>query len=482
MNWWLKTFAPGKFLRLQKDQIELESKRARLEYLRSLYEGASRKGRAQNFRALDKGPIGESVEGRTLRDRARFLYRNDGTARRAVRLITAYTVGTGIHPVIKDRNGNRNETLQAIFDRWANSSVCDRRRRHNFYGLQRLHMRTCVRDGESLVVKKINPELVTLGQVPLQILIQECDVIDSSKNDDKIDFQGIRLAEDTAAGYWIYQQGSPADSNNIQSQLMNASDFIHMFEEERAGQIRGISWLAPAIMRLRDIDQYADAELMRRKVAACFSAFVTNSPDIKISDEEMEIFKKIEPGAVEFLSPGQDVKFSSPPNQVDYEPYMRCELQRVASGIGVQYEHLSGNLRDVNFSSARIGQIPFRALVEEWQYLMMIPQTLDRIWNWFVEAAVVSGVAREFEGASCEWIAPRIPMLDVEKETEALKTEVRSGFISLSGAIRETGRDPDVVLREISDDQSKLQELGVVLDSDAGKTSQAGRLHSDTER
>jgi capsid protein len=121
-------------------------------------------------------------------------------------------------------------------------------------------------------------------------------------------------------------------------------------------------------------------------------------------------------------------------------------------------------------------------MVEEWQYLMFVPQTLDRVWEWFVEAAVVSGVARGFEGASCEWVAPRIPMLDVEKETDALATEVRSGVISLSGAIRETGRDPDVVLEEIAADAAKVDALGIILDTDPRKTNQSGRLHSETER
>jgi lambda family phage portal protein len=476
MNWWIKTFQPERW-------HKIEAKRLQLEHMRALYEAASKKGRASTFKTVNQGPKGET-EGdfAAVRDRARHLYRNDGIAKRAVRLITAYTIGTGIRAVIRDRNGNRDKELQAMFDKWANSSVSDARRKQNFYGIQKLAMQSIVRDGEALLVKKINPSLVQLGMVPLQILTQEADILDATKNDKKKNWQGVEIADSIPVGYWVYENGNPVDSGTQSSKLMGAADFIHCFDEERAGQVRGISWLAPAVLKLRDIDAYADAELMRRKVAACFAAFVTNTPDIKIDDEEIELFSKIEPGAVEFLSPGQDIKFANPPTQVDYEPYMRTELQKVAAGIGVQYEHLSGNLKDVNFSSARIGQIPFRAMVEEWQYLMFIPQTLDRIWEWFVEAAVVSGVARGFEGATCEWVAPRIPMLDVEKETDALATEVRSGVISLSGAIRETGRDPDVVLEEIAADAAKVDALGIILDTDPRKTNQNGRLHSDAER
>lgn len=476
MSWFNRLFRPELDIKLKQEQ-------ARLDYLRSLYEGASRKGRGQNFRTTNAGPSGESLSDFvSLRDRARYLYRNDATARRAVRVLTSYTIGTGVQAVIRDRNGDRRPELQAAFEAWARSSLCDARGRQHFYGIQRMLMRGIVLTGETLIVRRIDPALKQLGIIPLRLLVTEGDTIDHTKNDkEKFLSQGVQYTNDIPTSYWIYTKGNPADSGSVDSAAVAAEGIIHAFEEERPGQVRGISWLAPVIMRLRDVDQYADAELMRRKVAACFAAFVENTPDIKISDEEREMFSKIEPGAVEFLSPGQKVTFSNPPTQTDYEPYVKTQHQAIAMGLCVPYEHLTGNLRDVNFSSARIGQIPFRKMVEEWQYSLFIPQVMDRVWAWFVDAAILSG-RRDFEGATCEWIAPRIPMLDVEKETEALRTEVRSGVLSLSEAIRESGRDPDLVLQAIAEDNARLDSLAITLDSDPRRTNQNGRLQEIPER
>jgi capsid protein len=41
------------------------------------------------------------------------------------------------------------------------------------------------------------------------------------------------------------------------------------------GQIRGEPWLARALVKLNELDQYDDAELVRKKTAAMFAGFIT---------------------------------------------------------------------------------------------------------------------------------------------------------------------------------------------------------------
>jgi capsid protein len=53
------------------------------------------------------------------------------------------------------------------------------------------------------------------------------------------------------------------------------------------------------------------------------------------------------------------------------------------------------------------------------------------------------------------------------------------GIQSLSDALRERGYDPDELLQEIADDNARLDELGIILDSDPRKTTQAGQLQGD---
>ncbi len=66
-------------------------------------------------------------------------------------------------------------------------------------------------------------------------------------------------------------------------------------------------------------------------------------------------------------------------------------------------------------------------------------------------------------------------MLDPGKESEATKQAIRMGLTTLSEAIREQGNDPEQHLREYADDLKRLDELGIVLDSDPRKTDNAGQ-------
>src|SRR4029077_19066455 len=60
----------------------------------------------------------------------------------------------------------------------------------------------------------------------------------------------------------------------LQSQRIPADQILHIFEKERPGQIRGVTSFAPVINRMRNLDDYDDAELWRKKIESCFAAFV----------------------------------------------------------------------------------------------------------------------------------------------------------------------------------------------------------------
>ena len=57
-----------------------------------------------------------------------------------------------------------------------------------------------------------------------------------------------------------------------------AADCLHLFKPLAAGQLRGITWLAPVLLRLHELDQFEDAALVKAKVAALFTGFITD-PD-----------------------------------------------------------------------------------------------------------------------------------------------------------------------------------------------------------
>jgi hypothetical protein len=72
------------------------------------------------------------------------------------------------------------------------------------------------------------------------------------------------------------------------------------------------------MVRLFLLDQYDDAELDRKKTAAMFAGFITKTaPEEPMMGEAEEnpdgaAMASLEPGTLQVLLPGEDVKFSSP--------------------------------------------------------------------------------------------------------------------------------------------------------------------------
>ena len=110
---------------------------------------------------------------------------------------------------------------------------------------------------------------------------------------------------------------------------------------------------------------------------------------------------------------------------------------------------------------------------------MFIPQFCSAVWKWWIDAAELAGIVSDSTDKGIKWTAPRKFMIDPTSETKALKDQVRSGFTTLSQAVRELGEDPVAHFDEMAADNSTLDRLELVLDTDPRKITQAGMKQSD---
>jgi lambda family phage portal protein len=264
----------------------------------------------------------------------------------------------------------------------------------------------------------------------------------------------------------------------LKSRRVPASEVLHIFRVDRPGQVRGVPWGAPVILRMKDFDEYEDAQLVRQKIAACFSAFVIPGDQyaqiagINETDEEKLLPEKLEPGTIEILSDGKDVKFADPPSTSNYGEYSLVTLHEIATGYGVPYSVLTGDLRQVNFSSGRMGDRAFNRNLKHWQRNLIIPQLCQPVWFWFMEACVSQRLLPA--PVPARWSPPRRELTDPAREIPALRDAARSGQMTMPELIRQNGFDPDDFLREIQEWNTAMDAAGVVLDSDPRKTSGAG--------
>lgn len=459
--------------------------RASLAALERAFEGASQGGRNKGW-GKSNGDANSEISGSlpVLRARSRDLVRNNPWARRALSVVTSNTVGTGIIPQARASSPGLAKKYEDLWISWGDETLCDADGRHDFYGLQSLAMDTIVESGAVLVRRRWRSTSEGLP-VPLQIQVLEPDFLDTTKDGPisgssnvivggvELDRRGRRVA------YWLYEEHPGARwpmKGSLKSFRVPASDILHVFRQDRPGQIDGIPWVTPAILRLRDLDNYEDAQLMRQTIAACFAAF---EHDLEALDETLPTDPKklaelesIQPGTIKRLPPGKTITFGSPPAAEGYAPYTATVLRSIACAFGITYESMTNDYSNVNFSSGRMGWIEMARNVDRWRHQMLIAQFCRGVWQWFTEAAVVSGAAPDFAAAT--WTPPRREMLDPVKETEALKAQIRTGILTPSEAVRQSGRDFDAVLAEYQQDLAKIDAHGLVFDSDARKAPAVG--------
>ena len=466
---------------------EAGAKRARarlsLEQTRR-FDGSAGGRRNENWRTPSTSAdaaLGPSLQ--RLRDRSRDLTRNNPFAARAVQVLVNNTVGGGVLGQINSKSRSRAQRWNVVWEAWArNPENCDYDARSDFWGLQALVFRSVVEAGECLIRKRIDPT----SDFPLKLQVLEPDFIDDARADGMTADggyvrQGIEYnARDQRVAYHLHRQ-HPGDRvlsiHKYETVRVPADEIIHVFRRDRPGSSRGCPWGSTVITQLRDFSDFSDAQLLKQKISACFAGFIIDaeSPD---TGGAPPLAESLEPGSLEILPPGKDIRFASPPSVGEFDTFSRAMLLQIAAGYGVTYEALTSDLSNANYSAARMGHLEFSRNVDCWQKQILVAQMLGPVWGWFKQAAEIVG--EQPGDIRMQWTPARRELIDPQKEVGAIIEAVRGGLMSLSEAIRRSGYEPGEVMREIAADAQMLDELGLILDTDPRKITAAGMLQMET--
>ena len=442
-------------------------KRARARHALQLtrsYEGAKtgrRTGGWSTNGTSANAEIGPALS--TLRNRSRSLARDNPYAAKAMTAWVANIVGTGI--IAKFSAG------QDLWDKWIKE--CDADGQFDFYGLIALIERARFESGEVLIrLRWRRPEDGLT--VPLQLQVLEPDYLASFKNERLANggwiFNGIEFdALGKRAAYWLYSN-HPGDAAPI---LMNlfpsrvpAEDVIHYYKKTRPGQVRGVPDLHPVLLKMRDLDDYQEAELVRKGIEACFAAFVTTDDESKslgetsTEDTTQHRIENLGAGMIQYLKRDETVTFGQPHPMSGYKEFTDDHRLAVAAGAGVTFEQLTGNLSQVNYSSIRAGTLEFRRACDQHQWLNLIPSVCDKIARAFLTAATLGGKLTNAK-ATVAWTPPKWDWVDPLKDLGGELLEVAAGLKSWQSAVRRRGEDPDKTIAEIAEDQAKFKKAGI---------------------
>jgi len=466
------------------------------------YEGADAGRRTDGWNTNNQSANAEIATALPrVRDRARDLVRNNPYAARAVQVITNNVVGKGIPTEIKvdtrSEKSTREKKLNNIWKTWAETTACDFEGVHTLAGLQRLAMRAVVESGEVLIRRRrVGRRTVTGANgkpteiPPIQLQVLESDFLSVDRrsgilpNGNQV-IQGVEIdRQGKKVAYHLFMSHPGSNDLVFASRFTTirvpANEILHLYRMDRPGQIRGMSWLANIILRLRDFDLYEDAQLKQQQCTAMFTAFVHDLEGLSEDEEvqqEVEFGEKMEPGRIDMLPPGKTITLAKPPSVSNYGEYTSVILHSIAAGLGITYESMTGNLAKVNFSSGRMGWLEMHRNVVTWANNIMIAQMMRPTFTWFTNAIELMGESTKDMRAV--HTPPRREMIDPVKETQALKTAVRSGFKTQSQALRELGFDPDTFYEEKMADDKTLDDNEIVLDTDPRKVNNVGNANSD---
>lgn len=445
----------------------------KIERPQAKYDAAGTGRRIRTWNPPSTGPNRATQGLQRIRDRARDSSRNDWAGASTVQKWATNLIGVGIIP------------------RWANKKFLDLWKLHvpfadadgvlDVYGMQTLAARSWVDAGEVFLRRR--PRDLALGlPSPVQYQLIEADFVplfdttawpgmppDNTMN------QGIeRNKYGRRVAYWLYRE-HPGDkpmrpSTNDLVRVL-ASDIRHIFEPLRPGQLRGVSQLAPILVRLRSSMDFEDAVLDRQKLANLFVAFITRQipddaefdydPDTglpKWYDKDGTPMAALEPGIMQELQPGENVTFANPPEAgTTFSDYMRTTHEGSAAATGLPYELMSGNIKDVSDRAMRIVIQEFRRLARQRQWQVIIPMLCQPMVDWWAEACALNGTitaAEVAEAKAPKWSPEGWEYIHPVQDAQGKIALIGAGITSRDAVIGERGDDP----RDIDDERKAGKE------------------------
>jgi lambda family phage portal protein len=407
----------------------------------------------------------------------------------ACEAFAANLVGDGIKPSSLIEDPAMRERVQRLWLAWTDEADADGLT--DFYGLQAMVAREMFVAGECFV--RLRPRRAEDGLlVPIQLQLLQSEMLPFEKTEIAANGNRIRCGiEFDRLGRRVayhFRRRHPGDSTDQgmatpETVRIPAGDVLHVYRPIDAGQIRGLPHVAPAMVRLFLLDQYDDAELDRKKTAAMFAGFITKTAPEEQLMGEIEAAEdgtgiaSLEPGTMQVLLPGEDVKFSTPADVGGgYEAFQYRTLLSIAASVGLPYHLVTGDVRQANYSSLRAELVEFRRRIGQLQHGVLVHQFCRPVWRRWLETAVLSGALdlEDLESAlPVQWIPPRWDWVDPLKDIQAQLLAIEAGLLSRRKAVEATGYDIEEIDRENAADRDRAAGLGLSYRASPGETQGA---------
>lgn len=390
--------------------------------------------------------------------------------------------------VLLQRGGRPNIVVNRIIEgawaEWGKKQNCTLDKRLSWLQLQKLVSRTVVVDGECFL-RKVKTSANPFGFC-LQVI--NTDRVDRTwgRNaplilpNGNIVFMGIESSGETGevAAYHIFNRHPSEFGSGPRERIrVPAEEIIHIFLPTFDNQWRGLPWATPAMYRMHQLSEYMKSELVASRVGASMMGFVTKTADPDApypSNQEPEGVDymgggdlNLEPGAFNYLSPGEQVQTFSPNHPTtSFPPFVKESKLDIACGLDAAYMTLSGDIGSANYSSSRTALLDERATWEGIQgfYVEELCNQVFEPWLQmtfltFLRSALAGGNVDDYMAP--EWHPRKFPWIDPLKDMDAIKAQLSAGQTTLTRELASQGYGFEETIDELVREVDYLKAKGL---------------------
>ena len=505
------------------------------------YEGASRTSRElAMWRPSNRTADADVVPNKRLADaRVRDTLRNDAFIRAGQILHQDNIVGgqflLNSKPYTKIVLGKEDETWEAEFQEevetkfllWGESpqAWADAARRHTFSSLVRQAVGTYMATGEVLSLVEWSRDDADLRPMNTSIRMVDLDRLSTpaQRAGDPYIIAGVEVNDRHVPIAYHIRKAHPEAyffSDSVEWTRVDAAKpwgrplVIHLFDQTRANQTRGMADLTVALKETRMTKTFRETVLQNAVVNATYAASIESDLDPEqifmrlgggnLGGEEAnaEFMKLISGymggymGAVakylgasnQFQIGGVRIPHLPPGSKLHLQPASKggplgtdlekSLLRHIAAALGVSYEQLSKDYSETNYSSARA------AMTETWKRMITLKSLIaDRfatvIYRLWLEEAInknlITSLPRRLLRDSawlyqpfmmeaitgCEWIGASRGQIDELKETQSASLRIRNYTSTIEEESMRLGKDWRRNIRQIKREKKALEDAGL---------------------
>jgi lambda family phage portal protein len=399
---------------------------------------------------------------RRLRSRSRYEVENNTYAAGMIRTLALDTIGTG--PSLQMLSGAQADDSQVerSFGAWSTAVRLPLKLR-TMRGAKAV-------DGEtfaSFFTNRPLPNPVKLDIQPHeaeQIADPAQGILQNSLSD------GILFDDYGNLAAYILLKHHPGEAlflgTTLQYDTVRARDMLHVFNCERAGQVRGVPEISSALPLFAQLRRFTLAVLAAAESAADVAAFI-ETQQASLDPEEIEPLEEIDFVKRMMLTLPRGWKMSqlhAEQPATTYQMFKRELIAEIARCLSMPYNVAAGDSSGYNYSSGRLDhKTYFKGIRVErslWE-LLVLDVILARWWE---EARLIGGLLPDaLRGLSAPpahaWRWDGDESVDPLKESMADTEGLNNFSTTLDEICGRDGRDYEAVLRQRAKELELMREL-----------------------